>query len=291
MDREAWLAERRKGIGGSDAAAAIGMDPWKDQLTLWADKVGLVEPPDLSGNEAVESGIELERAIGEWYARKFGRTVVFPEPFTIERHPVHTFMAATIDAWEIRDDGTKAVIQIKNTGQPAQMWEDQVPANYETQLLHEMVVTGCTHGTLVALHRGQALRAYDRTLDQDAADRLIQLEAEFWRMVETETAPPAGPHSADTVKALYPRATLEDVVPLVPDADDLDAELEQVKANIASLSERKDAIESQIKLWIGEHAGGVTPQGIRFSWKGSEVSYKPQEARKVYVRRFTRSAK
>lgn len=291
MDREAWLIERRRGIGGSDAAAAIGQDRYKDQLTLWAEKVGLVEPANLDGNEAVESGIALERAIGEWYAKKFGREVIFPEPFTIERHPKHAFMAATIDAWEILDDGSRGVIQIKNTGHPWQAWEESVPTNYETQLLHEMVVTGSTHGTLVALHRGQALRAYPRTLDADAAAKLIEMESEFWRMVETETAPPAGPHSSDTVKSLFPRDTLEDVVPLSPDADDLDAELEQAKSQIASLTERRDAIESQIKLWIGEHVGGVTPQGIRFSWKGSEVNYKPQEARKVYVRRFTRSAK
>jgi len=289
--REMWLAERRQGIGGSDAAAAIGVCPYKDRLTLWAEKLELVEPADLSGNEAVESGIELERTIGEWYAKKFQRTLVFPRPFTIERHPIHRHMAATIDAWEILDNGNRAVVQIKNTGAPADAWAYRLPVNYETQLLHEMVVTGSTHGTLVALHRGQQLRAYPRELDVEAAEQLIAAEAEFWRLVESQTAPEAGPHSSDTVRQLYPRSELEAVVPLAAEADDLDAELEDVKAEIARLTERRDAIESQLKLWIGSHEAGLTPQGIRFAWKGSEVSYKPQEARKGYVRRFTRSAK
>ncbi|NDC64365.1 MAG: hypothetical protein EBZ59_10375, partial [Planctomycetia bacterium] len=46
--RAAWLHERRAGIGGSDAAAACGIDPYRDRLTLWAEKVGLAEPQDLT---------------------------------------------------------------------------------------------------------------------------------------------------------------------------------------------------------------------------------------------------
>lgn len=289
--RDEWLAQRRQGIGGSDAAAAIGVCPYKDRLTLWSEKLGLLDPPDLSGNEAVESGVKLERAIGEWYADKFGRQVTFPDPFTIERHPTIGHMFATIDAWETFEDGSRGVVQIKNTAYPPEFWEERLPINYETQLRHEMIVAGVTRGTLVALHRGQALRAYPVTLDPDEAAALIVAEEEFWNLVEAETPPPAGPHSADTVKALFPRVKDEDIVALAHEADDLDAELEQVKADIARLTERKDQIESQIKLWIGEHVAGLTPQGIKFSWKGSEVHYKPTEARTAYVRRFTRSAK
>lgn len=299
MNREEWLKERRNGIGGSDAAAAIGVCPYKDRLTLWAEKLGLADPPDLSGNEAVESGIQLERAIGEWYGTKYRRSpvdercglVTFPNAYTIERHPTIGFMFATIDAWETFSDGGLGVVQIKNTAFPADAWEERLPVNYVTQLRHEMIVAGVTRGTLVALHRGQALRVYPVTLDPDEAAALIAAEEQFWNLVESETLPPAGPHSADTVKALFPRSTAEDVVPLAHEADDLDAELEQVKADIARLTERRDKIESQLKLWIGDHVAGLTPQGIKFSWKGSEINYKPQEARTAYVRRFTRSAK
>ena len=288
--REAWLAERNLGIGGSDAAAVCGVDPWRDPLTVWSQKVGLVEPDDLSGNEAVEAGIELERAIGEWYGRKYGRKVILCEPFVIRRHPVHTFMAATLDAIEERD-GEQVVVQIKNTSHPADKWEDEVPLHYEIQLQHEMIVAGATRGVLVALHRGQNLRAYERVLMADAVERIVTVEADFWSMVESQTPPPAGPLSSDAVKQLFPRVEIEDVVALVPEADDMDAELQVAKAEMERLGARKDEIESQLKLWIGNHAGGVTPQGVRFNWKGSEVHHKPTEARTSYVRRFTRSAK
>lgn len=289
-DREAWLKARQNGIGGSDAPAVCGVDPWRDALAIWSLKVGLLESEDLSDNEAVEAGLVLERTIGEWYGRKFNRNVTMSEPFLIRRHPEHSFMCATLDAIEDRD-GEMVVVQIKNTSYPPDAWEKELPRHYEIQLLHEMIVAGARKGVLVALHRGQSLRAYERDLDEDAAARLIQIEREFWSLVESETPPPAGPHSGETVKALFPKVEIEDIAALSPEADDLDAELQEVKDQIDRLTDRKEQIESQIKLWIGSHAGGLTPQGVKFSWKGSEVSYKPQPARTAYVRRFTRSAK
>jgi putative phage-type endonuclease len=289
--RAQWLEDRKSGIGGSDAAAACGVDPWRDRLTLWSQKVGLLEADDLAGNEAVEAGIELERAIGEWYGKKFGRNVELNTPFTIRRHPEHSFMIATLDAIEHFDDGGFGVVQIKNTSYPPEAWERELPMHYEIQLRHEMIVAGTTRGALVVLHRGQNLRSYERVLSDEDRDALIEKEREFWNLVQTETLPEAGPHSADTVKALFPRAEIEDLTALTPEADDLDAELQELKAKIDELESRRETIESQLKLWIGAHAGGLTPQGVKFSWKGSEVSYKPQPARTVVVRRFTRSAK
>lgn len=40
MDREKWLEERRKGIGGSDAAALVGMNSYSTPYMVWADKTG-----------------------------------------------------------------------------------------------------------------------------------------------------------------------------------------------------------------------------------------------------------
>ena len=40
MEREEWLKVRKKGIGSSDAAAAIGLNPYKSQLELWMEKTG-----------------------------------------------------------------------------------------------------------------------------------------------------------------------------------------------------------------------------------------------------------
>jgi putative phage-type endonuclease len=40
LPREDWLAVRKLGIGSSDAAAAVGLNPYKSQLELWMEKTG-----------------------------------------------------------------------------------------------------------------------------------------------------------------------------------------------------------------------------------------------------------
>jgi predicted phage-related endonuclease len=107
--------------------------------------------------------------------------------------------------------------------------------------------------------------------------------------VEAETPPEAGPNSTDAIKKLFPRVEVADLVALGHEIDDADMELEGIRGQIGTLESRKDEIENRIKLLIGSHAGGVTPQGTRFTWKGSEVHHKPREASVSYVRRFLRS--
>lgn len=49
---EAWRAERRKGVGGSDVAAIMGMSPYKSPYEVWAEKTGVVEPPTCRASSA-----------------------------------------------------------------------------------------------------------------------------------------------------------------------------------------------------------------------------------------------
>ena len=41
LSREDWLSFRRKGIGGSDAAAIMGMSPFCTKRDLYYDKLGI----------------------------------------------------------------------------------------------------------------------------------------------------------------------------------------------------------------------------------------------------------
>lgn len=44
QSREEWLEDRRRSIGGSDAAALVGMNPCVTPYMLWADKTGKLPP-------------------------------------------------------------------------------------------------------------------------------------------------------------------------------------------------------------------------------------------------------
>ena len=56
MSRDDWLEHRKKSIGGSDASAVAGLNPWTSPYSVWADKLGLLPPKE--ENEAMRLGCE-----------------------------------------------------------------------------------------------------------------------------------------------------------------------------------------------------------------------------------------
>lgn len=70
-DREAWLEGRKNHIGGSEASACVGMNPYKDNVTLWEEKMGLVIPEDISDKDYVQYGTEAEAHLRVLFAMDF----------------------------------------------------------------------------------------------------------------------------------------------------------------------------------------------------------------------------
>ena len=70
-DREAWLEGRKNHIGGSEASACVGMNPYKDNVTLWEEKMGLVIPEDISDKDYVRYGTAAEYHLRELFAMDF----------------------------------------------------------------------------------------------------------------------------------------------------------------------------------------------------------------------------
>ena len=73
MPREDWLAERRKGIGGSDAAAIVGLSKWATPFTIYMDKLGLL--PEKEETEAMRQGRDLEEYVACRFAEQTGKQV------------------------------------------------------------------------------------------------------------------------------------------------------------------------------------------------------------------------
>jgi len=136
-DRAQWLEERRKGIGGSDVAAIMGISPWKTAFQVYQEK--RKEVNDWEGNEATDWGTRLEPAIRQWYSDQTGRPVRLPDKIMYSSE--YPFMLATLDGFT--DD--RRVIQIK-TSRYSKGWGEpgtnQIPHDDMVQVQPEMVVTG-----------------------------------------------------------------------------------------------------------------------------------------------------
>lgn len=91
-NREAFLARRKTGIGGSDVGAICGLDPFRSALDVYLEKVGEVEAVV---TPAMDSGIRLEPIIKDLYQESSGRRL---KRARFRRHKEHQWMVGHPDA-------------------------------------------------------------------------------------------------------------------------------------------------------------------------------------------------
>ena len=105
LTEDEWLAYRRKGIGGSDVASALGLSPYRTKRELYYDKIG-VEPvvPDEDKSIMFQIGHLLEDVVAQIFAKKTGFSVFRDQ--TMYQHPLFPFMLADVDFFILFPDGT-----------------------------------------------------------------------------------------------------------------------------------------------------------------------------------------
>lgn len=138
--REEWLEKRKNTIGGSDASAVIGRNPYRSNVDLWLEKTGQVTPPDISDKPYVKYGHDAEPLLRELFKLDFPEYQVFYEEnnlFLNEKYPWGHFSA---DGWLRDKDGRLGILEIKTTeilqSMQKEKWNHQIPDNYYVQLLH-----------------------------------------------------------------------------------------------------------------------------------------------------------
>ena len=211
MPREDWLAVRKRGIGSSDAAAAVGLNPYKSQLELWLEKTGRDDNlPKIDPHDETSPtywGNLLEPIVAAHYTRRTGNKVRRINAVLQHPHPSLLWMLANIDREVIGSDEVQ-ILECKTAGiNGARLWRDGVPEYVQLQVQHQLAVTGKTTADVAVLLGGQDLEIHRIQRDEALIARLIPLEQRFWRFVETDTPPPAdGSESADlALRCLYPQ--------------------------------------------------------------------------------------
>ncbi|ALJ71651.1 YqaJ viral recombinase family nuclease [Burkholderia pseudomallei] len=270
LSRDDWLAVRRTGIGGSDAAAAVGLNPYMSPLELWLDKTGradgLPRPDPEDTTSPTYWGTLLEPIVAAVYTKQTGNKV--RRVNAVLRHPSVPFMLANLDR-EVVGARDVQILECKTAGEfGARLWRNGVPEYVELQVQHQLAVTGKTAAHVAVLLCGQALEVFRIERDEGLIARLVELEERFWRFVETDTPPPAdGSESADrALRHLYPGHGGQ--VDFTGDVrlSSTFADLVAVRAEI----EARQTVEAQLKQTIQQAMGDAT----RAVFETGEVSFK-----------------
>ena len=209
LDRDQWLEVRKGGIGSSDAAAAVGMNPYKSQLELWMEKTGRTEANEEEPgmDSPLFWGTLLEPYVAVAYQQKTDRRV--RKVNAVLQHPTFPFMLANIDR-EVVGSPDVQILECKTAGEfGSRLWKGGVPEYVQLQVQHQLAVTGKGAADVAVLLCGQHLEIHRIQRDEEVIARLIVLETRFWNHVEADTPPPAdgSESAAKALRNLYPGNT------------------------------------------------------------------------------------
>lgn len=209
-NRVRWLRARQGGLGGSDAAAVLGLSPWASPLSVYAEKIR-TEVVDRQPSTYQQWGIRAEDMIARGMAKDKGVKLA-PSPGLLA-HPDRRWQMVTPDRLTVdKRGGTPyGVLEVKNvSGWKRDDWPaDEPPVHVVVQVQHGLDVLGYDVGFVAALLGGNNPRWYRVERDDDLIRDMRAAEARFWRNHVTARVPPEPltyGHDADldALAELYP---------------------------------------------------------------------------------------
>ena len=193
MPREEWLELRRTGIGGSDAAAIVGLSAWATPYTVYLDKLALL--PEKADTEAMRQGRDMEEYVAKRFMEQTGKKV--RRVNSMIRNPRYPFALADID-FRIVSENAGLECKTTSTLDLAQFNGVEFPEKYYPQCVHYLAVTGADRWYLAVLVLGRGFFVYVLERDDAEIAALMEAEEQFWQRVQDQDPPGVTGHEADT---------------------------------------------------------------------------------------------
>ena len=261
-DHDDWLSLRSKYLGGSDAAAVVGLNPYTSPFALWMEKTG--QQPPFEGNLATRIGTYMEDFVAGLFEEQTGKKVRRENASLFNTD--YPWAIANVDRLIVGED---AGLEIKNVSAlSTRMFRNgEYPPRFYCQCCHYLAVTGKPRWYLAVLVGYQDLKVYVIDRDEDEIAALMEAEKSFWEDHVIPKVPPAPDGEAPTdesLKVLYPESNGESMELFGRDAL-LDRYFD-LADQIKELQRQQDEIRQTIQLDMGETETGTT-DGYKVIWK------------------------
>lgn len=259
------LEARQSGLGGSDTATILGLNPYKSGYELWQEKTGRVQPEDISGKFAIRRGNDMEALVAKWFSEETGMTVR-RDNRTIT-NPDHPYMLGHIDR---RIQGKPEGLECKTANWRVAMkfgeaGTDDVPANYLIQCVHYMIVTGWRVWHLAA-DLGGEFRIFKIDYDEALADHIANEVNSWWvnHIVNDIEPTPTTPREIDLA---YSHADKGKVVEASESIVAVHSQLRDANAVLTEAKDRVEGLKSQLKSAMKDADTLTGPDGKKLaSW-------------------------
>lgn len=197
-----WLEARKSFIGGSDAASILGRNPYKTNIDLWEEKVGISTPEDISEKPYVKYGHDAESHLRELFALDFPEYHVGYIENNLWVNNKFPYAHASLDGWLTDQDGRHGILEIKTTNilqsMQKEKWNNRIPDNYYIQILHYLMVTEWDFVVLKAQLKFEfpdsvLLQTKHYKIERSDVEEDIQVlqkaEEKFFESIRTKTKP------------------------------------------------------------------------------------------------------
>lgn len=178
----AWLEYRRNKLGGSDAAACLGISPWMTTYELFLEKTGKGMARYVS--PAMARGIALEEEARKAYESLTGY-IVFPE---VIQHPIFDWAIASLDGLTIARD-IAVEIKCPNAETHAKTADGIIEPHYMAQLQHQMWVLGHKYIDYFS-YDGVTTHLITVFRDEKFINKMVDAELKMIECIRTNTPPP-----------------------------------------------------------------------------------------------------
>lgn len=272
------VAERRLGIGASEVAAVLGMNPSKSAYDVWLEKTGKVDAPDLSDSVPVRLGNRMEPVVLEYAAEVLQKPVVkCPDTF---RHR-NGVMLANLDGMVEHAKPGSDIVEAKSNWMIDTGWgeegTDMVPDMVWCQAQQQMLCADSGVNWVARLLGRYGLRFSLYRVERAAPETLAAVEervCEFWHNNVQKDIPPE--HSLPSVDYIAKVARTGVTVEIDSNLVVALIDARRVKKDADAIEEKaKAAVLAAMRTGDGEYAEYA-------KCAAGKVSYE-QHQRKGYV--------
>lgn len=202
QSREEWLNARTSYIGGSDAGAIMGLNPWMSNVDLWEIKTGRKKQKDISDEPVVKYGTSAEHYLRELFKLDYPQYEVLYEEHNMWHNDKYPWAHASLDGWLVeKETGRKGIWECKTSlvnsyAQLKEKWGDCIPPTYYAQVLFYLMVTEFDFVHLTAQIRfgfseNKETREYliERAEVEDDIALIAAKGSEFAQMIKDDKRP------------------------------------------------------------------------------------------------------
>ncbi len=256
---------RKKGIGGSEIGAILGMSEYSSPYKVWLEKTGR-ESNGVS-NKYTEAGLILEGAVAEYFQRQTKHRIIkaSADQKTVV-HPKYQFALGTPDRRYIANARVgKGILECKTT----QKTYDDVSEAWFCQLQWYLGIMGLMYGAVAWLERGLDFKYREYEFDREFFEFMIDTASRFWNENVLKDIPPEPLNTAD-VERMFQKHREGAVIQASAEITVAHEKLVNVKETIKQLEEQEEELTGQIKFYMRDAEAVMHNGKTLFTWKASK---------------------